>query len=140
MSVRAQRRQSHYFSTTPRRVIVYSSIPKTHKIYSPRRPGTWDLCTRGGGGGDRECPLNGVVGMYGFLTPRDFCTFSDNCYGCSLDGLGCRTLCVYLWGCSILNTRSCFWNARFRECTCRSQGRYSNDDLRADAATGRRAN
>ena len=39
---------------------MYNSILKTHKIYSPRRPGTRDLCTRGddddydggGGGGD----------------------------------------------------------------------------------------
>jgi hypothetical protein len=27
-------------------MIVYSSMLKTHKIYSPRQPGTRDLCTR----------------------------------------------------------------------------------------------
>jgi hypothetical protein len=74
---------------------VYNSILGTqkiysplYKIYSPRRPGTRDLCTReyndyydGGGGDDSECDLNSVVGMYEFLTPRDFCTFPDNDYG-----------------------------------------------------------
>ena len=69
---------------------MYSSILKTHKIYSPRRPGTRDLCTHDdddygdGGGDDSECR---VVGRYEFLTPRDFCTFSDNDCGCSPDGL-----------------------------------------------------
>ena len=94
---------------------MYSSILKTHKIYSPRRPGTRDLCTDdddndddysgggGGGGDDSECHLNVVEGRYGFLMPRDFCTFSDNDYGCSPDGLSWRTrvcvcVCVYLGG------------------------------------------
>ena len=55
-----------------------------------------------GGGDDSECHLNGVVGGYGFLTPREFCTFSDN-YGRPPDWLSWRTrvcvcVCVHLWG------------------------------------------
>jgi hypothetical protein len=50
----------------------------------------------GGGGYDSECHLNGVVGRYEFLTPREFCTFSGNDYGCSPDGLSCRIrVCVF---------------------------------------------